>query len=345
MLEHFIIYRNEDSYSAFPDIKRLANGELVVIFREALRRARVTHLDSSSKATLVRSRDGGQTWTAHAPITVAEGGPDIGIQDPSINQLRDGTLISNFFKWQVYRDEPYGAEGLGAFVTTSTDNGYTWNQNHVNVGRPPGIGAWVSTTDAVLELPSGELLIPVYENNSVEGEQGGHRAFLMQSTDKGNHWQPWGLIGYDPFGNHHFEEPTLAYLPSGKLVCILREDKRKEQAWQADSWDGGKTWSTPRRLPVWGHPQHLLRLQSGRLLMTYGYRRPPYGVRACISADEGVTWNLQHELVLRSDGANTDLGYPCSVQLENGQILTVYYFHEPGENGVRFIAGSVYEEW
>ncbi|CAN5645008.1 hypothetical protein BH10CHL1_BH10CHL1_46260 [soil metagenome] len=345
MLEHFTVYRNPDSYSAFPDIKQLANGELVIVFREALRRRQMTHLDSSSKATLVRSNDNGQSWTATPPVTVAEDGPDIGIQDPSIAQLRDGTLISNFFKWQVYRDEPYTAEGLGAFVTMSKDNGYTWDKQHINVGRPAGVGAWVSTTDAVLELPSGELLIPVYENNSLEGEQGGHRAFLRKSTDKGQHWQDWGLIGYDPFGNHHFEEPTIAYLPSGKLVCILREDKRKEQAWQADSWDQGQTWSLPRRLPVWGHPQHLLRLQSGNLLMTYGYRRPPYGVRACLSHDDGATWDLPHELVLRSDGEHTDLGYPSSVQLANGQILTVYYFHEPGKNSISYIAGTRYEEW
>lgn len=345
MLEHFTVYRNEQSYSAFPDIKRLANGHLIVVFREAMRRRRTTHLDSSSKATLVRSLDGGQSWDGVAPVTVAEGGPDVGIQDPSVAQLHNGSLISNFFKWQLIREEPYDAEGLGAYVTFSADNGYHWETQHINVGRPPGIGAWVSTTDAVLELPSGELLIPVYENNSIAGERGGHRAFVLKSEDGGRNWQSWGLIGYDPFGNHHFEEPTLAYLPSGKLVCILREDKLKECAWQADSWDGGKTWSIPRRLPIWGHPQHLLLLQSGRLLMTYGYRRPPYGIRACLSADDGVSWDLQHELVLRSDGLHADLGYPSSVQLKDGQILTVYYFHEPGENAVYYIAGSAYTEW
>ncbi len=344
-MEHRTVYANERSYSAFPDVKLLQNGDLVIVFREAQRRTRLTHTDSTSRATLVRSLDGGYHWDAVPPVTVAQDGPDIGIQDPSIAQLRDGTLISNFFKWQVYRDEPYGAEGLGSFITRSFDNGYTWEQQHHAVGRPEGVGAWVSTTDAVLELPAGELLIPVYENNSPAGEQGGHRAFLMKSTDKGESWQPWGMIGYDPFGNHHFEEPALLYLPSGKLICLLREDKRKECAWQADSWDGGQTWSIPRRLPVWGHPQHLVRLQSGRLLLTYGYRRPPYGVRACISNDEGTTWDLAHERVLRADGVNTDLGYPSSVQLADGRILTAYYWHEPGENGLRTIAATIYEEW
>ena len=31
---------------------------------------------------------------------------------------------------------------------------------------------------------------------------------------------------------------------------------------------------------VWGLPSHLLRLRDGRLLMTYGYRRAPFGNQA-----------------------------------------------------------------
>jgi hypothetical protein len=344
-VEHLTIYRNEESYSAFPDIERLHNGELVVIFREAKRRNEITHLDSTSQAALVRSTDGGQSWSAATPVAIDH--PDIGIQDPSIMQMRDGTLLANFFRWKVRREEPYGygADGIGVYVVRSTDNGQTWSKDFTWVGLPPGIGEWLSTTDSILELPNGELLIPVYENNVAEGELGGHRALVMRSTDKGLSWEPWGQIGYDPFNFLYFEEPTIAYLPSGKIVCVLREDKRKECAWQSDSWDGGRTWSLPRRLPVWGHPSHLLPLQSGRLLLTYGYRRPPYGIRACISSDDGQTWDLQHELVIRADGENTDLGYPSSVQLANGQILTSYYFHEAGKNGLRYIAGSVYEEW
>lgn len=339
-MEQRVVYRQEQSYSAFPDAKRLHNGDLVVIFREAQRRDRVTHLDSSSKASLVRSTDGGQSWLP--PITVAEDGPDIGIQDPSIVQLRDGTLLANFFRWQVRRTEPYAADGLGVYLVRSTDNGHTWSKEFTGVGLPPGCGQWLSTTDAILELPSGELLIPVYENNNAPGELGGHRALVMRSGDQGQSWEPWGQIGYDPFNLLDFEEPALAWLPAGKIVCILREDRRKECAWQSDSWDGGRTWSTPRRLPVWGHPSHLLPLADGRLLLAYGYRRPPYGIRACLSYDAGVTWDLQHEIVLRADGENTDLGYPSSLQLADGRIMTFYYLHEPGENGVRYLGATVY---
>ena len=58
---------------------------------------------------------------------------------------------------------------------------------------------------------------------------------------------------------------------------------------QAESTDGGKSWSTPRSIGVWGLPSFLLRLSSGELVMTYGHRRPPFGNQARLSADHGRT--------------------------------------------------------
>ena len=43
---------------------------------------------------------------------------------------------------------------------------------------------------------------------------------------------------------------------------------------------------------VWGLPSHLLRLQTGHLLMTYGHRRPPFGNQGPrVSRDHGRTWS------------------------------------------------------
>jgi hypothetical protein len=46
---------------------------------------------------------------------------------------------------------------------------------------------------------------------------------------------------------------------------------------QSESSDGGKTWSEPHPIGVWGLPSFLLRLRDDRLLMTYGHRRAPLG--------------------------------------------------------------------
>lgn len=68
----------------------------------------------------------------------------------------------------------------------------------------------------------------------------------------------------------------------------------------------------------------MIRLKDGRIVVTYGYRAKPYGIRAKISLDEGKTW--EQEIHLRDDGLSADLGYPRTVQRPDGKIVTVYYF-------------------
>ena len=67
------------------------------------------------------------------------------------------------------------------------------------------------------------------------------------------------------------------------------------------SEDDGFTWTPPKWTNIWGYPPELIALQDGRYLMIYGYRRPPYGVRGIIS-DDGVTWDVKNEFVIREGG-------------------------------------------
>ena len=87
---------------------------------------------------------------------------------------------------------------------------------------------------------------------------------------------------------------------------------------------------------MWGYPPHMLLLKNADVLCSYGHRRPPYGVRACVSHDSCETWDVANEIVLREDGLTTagivagkgtpdDLGYPRTVDLGDGSLFTVYY--------------------
>jgi hypothetical protein len=130
-----------------------------------------------------------------------------------------------------------------------------------------------------------------------------------------------------------FHEPHVVEAASGKLVAMFRHhgEPGKYYLWQTESVDGGKTWSVLHQTGIWGYPPHLIRLDSGDLLVTYGRRKEPFGERACISRDEGETWVLDNEIEL-SRAPNSDLGYPSSVQLGDGTLLTVYYqIDKPGE--------------
>ena len=58
-----------------------------------------------------------------------------------------------------------------------------------------------------------------------------------------------------------------------------------------------------------------------------------------------MTWGP--ELMLRDDGGSADLGYPRSLLLEDGTIVTAYYFNEKKdpvqfEGGIRHIAVTLW---
>jgi hypothetical protein len=73
------------------------------------------------------------------------------------------------------------------------------------------------------------------------------------------------------------------------------------------------------------HPGDLLLLPDGRLILAYGNRNPPFGVRAMISSDGGKTWDKENTIILAWDAPNRDCGYPASVLLNDGSVLTIYY--------------------
>ena len=112
---------------------------------------------------------------------------------------------------------------------------------------------------------------------------------------------------------------------SGKLIVQIRNhnENNHRETLQCESSDGGRTWSVPHSIGVWGLPSHLTKLRDGRLLMSYGYRRAPYGNLARVSADDGQTWS--EPLTISDDGAGYDLGYPSTVELDDGTLLTVWY--------------------
>ena len=192
---------------------------------------------------------------------------------------------------------------------------------------------------AILEMPDGTLLMPLY--GPAPADPIG-RMFIDRSTDGGHIWGHPTTVAYDPEQRVDFHEPPLLLLPNGKLLTVMRTSGADGYLYQAFSTDGGWTWQGLHRTTIWGFPAHLLRLRSGRILCAYGYRREPFGVRAVVSEDEGETWQLDRELVIRSDGQHTDLGYPASVQLQDDRILTVYYFHD--DDGIRYIGGGIYTE-
>jgi hypothetical protein len=287
--------------------------------------------DPAGKISLSRSTDGGRTWM---PRVTAVDRPGVDDRDPAIFQMSDGTAILT----------------LADFLCVSTDNGFTWSAPR----GTPVFGPRGAVEDEDGNIVYGGLQRCLQRNLT---EIGGRRVTLQanaafRSRDKGASWEAAGTAVYTVYLPGRldyiwYDEPFMCVIPGRYWVFADRVDL-DGLVRIIRSPDRGATWEPIITTPVWGYPQHLLPLRDGRLLMSYGYRRPPYGVRACLSSDCGKTWDLDGEVVLRMDGGtsegqprkvgDTDLGYPASIQIDDDTILTVYYHNRAGSNC--FIAGT-----
>jgi hypothetical protein len=74
------------------------------------------------------------------------------------------------------------------------------------------------------------------------------------------------------------------------------------------------------------------------MLLIYGYRHKPFGVRARVLDAECTNLASSEEMVLRDDGGTVDLGYPWATMVSKSRVLVVYYFNKG--DGLRHIAGQ-----
>ena len=157
------------------------------------------------------------------------------------------------------------------------------------------------------------------------------------SDDEARSWRQIGSlpVSEEDLEKYGFTEPHIVEVAKDEIYCILRTHHLSiGYNYASRSLDGGRTWSNPEATPLYGYdqPGHLLILNDGRLLCTYGRRAEPFGCRACVSEDGGRTWPMDQEIILRDDAPNTDMGYPATAEIEPRELLTVYYqIDQPGE--------------
>jgi len=323
-----VICKQPGRYIGWPSVAKTRDGELLAVFSGD----RDEHVCPWGKTQMVRSRDNGRTWSA--PETVNN--TPLDDRDAGILVTARGTILVSWFTSLAFDDSNYqkhyppemaaswkrhaeklGPEirrqWLGSWVRRSADSGKTW-------GEPIRVG--VTAPHGPIQLRDGRLLYAGRVN-----WDGPPSISVEESRDDG---QTWSRIGTVPLpagtdiGSCH--EPHAVETPEGGLLVMIREQKEYIML-QSESADGGRTWTTAHSTGIWGLPPHLLRLKSGALLTVYGHRRKPFGERACVSTDNGKTWNAEKfiEIAPAPDG---DLGYPASVELDDGSILTVYYQKE-----------------
>ena len=100
----------------------------------------------------------------------------------------------------------------------------------------------------------------------------------------------------------------------------------------------GRPGRSPVGHPCGGQPAHIVQLPDSRVLSVYGHRREPFGIRACLSADEGDTWDIKQELIIRDDIPKRVIGCLTAIVLDDGTVFAVYWTEDPV--GVTAIEGT-----
>ncbi len=353
-LKDIVIYEDAQFYSAFPSIVTRSNGELLLAFRRAPDRSvfgekKTTHTDPNSYLVAVRSQDNGETWTKQPTLIHAHAFG--GSQDPCMVQLQDGSIVCSSYAWARVSDKVIDkfADSLrhgnfvfmGGYLLRSENGGQTWSDPIV----PPAVSQ--SVTQSALGKPC-----PAYNRGAMCQTNDGrlHWAVAVQrqlsprrtethlliSNDGGRNWKYSCPIAQDE--NASFNETSLYETPAGDLVAFMRTADLKDHTVVARSTDGGKSFQPWQDSGWQGHPHYALRLPDDRVLLVYGYRHKPYGIRARVLNAECTNFAETEEIVLRSDGGGSDLGYPWATMTADGRILVVYYFNK--QNGTRHIAGT-----
>ena len=303
----------------FPVLCRMQNGEIGAVVRGG-----AMHLGRGGRLDFVKSTDNGLTWSK--PVVVLDTGLDD--RNPAIGQAKSGALVVAAFRFDKYAPNgEYDSSSTNPsdmLLVYSRDNGTTWSAPK---RFPLGDFIWLSPYGKILTLDDGTMVLHCYGNalplpgdtDVVEDEQR-NASYLFRSKDGGKSWSEPTRIALD------YNESSILPLDGDHWVAALRSHLEGQFTAVCHSYDGGKTWTEPGRVTrASEHPPDLVQLGDGRVLMAFGERNKPYGVHALISSDGGKTWNREHELVLVDHATSTDCGYPSSVVLPDGRVLTVYY--------------------
>ena len=328
------------SYTAFPHVIRLDDRELLIAFRQAPRTEEIHHAHPASVVTVMRSRDGGISWDREWATQVGAGGG----QELGLMYMGSGR-VAGVLAWQevVHSHDavrggvpqPFPTEypfrTPGTYWIESDNWGLTWRPDRIRL-----VGMGTMPCAAPVMSANGMILLPVY---TWDDKKSPMESVLYRSIDEGHIWSEPIIMARDR--EREYGEPCLVELEPGHLRAMYRVETEKGGTdrcfWTNESHDGGLTWSVPVNTGILsGACPRVLKLRDRRLLLTFGRRFEPYGIRAMLSADGGLTWG-DEEWILRP-GCNGDLGYTSSVELDDGQVLTTTYMQNA--RGITGIVGT-----
>lgn len=318
---------------AWPNLTLTADGEILAILHN-----QPAHGTKEGDVECWASRDG-LAWEKRSVVTKHE--PNTIRMNHAAGLAKNGDFIVLCSGWTNLKqaERPKQANFRDAvlrpWVLRSKDGGRTWEKREEFPAAETG---WTE------HIPFGDIWIGEdgalhsscyqgeFEDATKSTKTKSWRAWHLRSEDDGWTWTPESIIG--PRHN----ETDILPLGGKSWLAAARIDKME----LIRSDDNGATWSEPT--PVTERNEingHLAKLKDGRLLLSYGVRvKDRRGVCAKLSSDDGKTWS--EPLRLASAVGDADCGYPSSVQLDDGAIVTAWYAKESPEHSGYHMGASVW---
>lgn len=312
-----------DNVCAWPNLTVLRDGTIIAtIFNQP------SHAKSEGDVECWASRDGGKFWEKRGVPALHD--PNANRMNVAAGMANNGDFVVVASGWSLTLPSTPGAARniisvLRPWVSVSSDGGRTWK---IKKDAFP-----LAEKDMTEFIPFGDILpgndgsmrVLAYAQSM---DKKINKVSMFRSIDDGKTWRWLSLVsdGYkvkESMDGHN--ETAFFHLGGGKWIAAARRWGGGQALDLIRSDDDGKTWRYDQALTESNqHPAHLLRLNNGHLLLTYGNRiSGQFGVAIKISQDEGKTWS--DEFLVIDDLTTGDSGYPASVQLPDGKIMTAYY--------------------
>lgn len=277
---------------------------------------------------LRESRDRGKSWeTTASPLdpehahAIAPAGGLKQLAGPHLGSSVPGTLILAGALMTLARPGTPEYDQRAAGITDAhcvlvRRAGGTWAETQVIDGSRSE-AEWSITCGSPAYLGRGVWIAPAERHAKTSDPEWlrQYHAFSFRSTDDGKTWVDQGPMLNDPAREKVFYDQHVVALPGGRILSVawthdVIED-RTVTAHAAYSDDEGATWSPSWDTGLLGGPVAAVRLPDGRLFAVYPRRQEPAGIRACLSRDDGLTWDLDDEFVIWDERSRSVVGVPA----------------------------------